>query len=198
VKDSTTNIDEIRERAHGHWPSIFDALGIEVGTGKHRPCPVCGGRDRFRFDDKSGSGSWYCNVCDPHAGDGFALVMNVRGCSFPEVLRLVAGVFCVAQSSHVPRLRSTLKPFPRDLRATAFQFELAAVDLRLRAERIIEAGKYVTIAVLTDEELDLALAYVTRAYADVKRAELFERVAVTLRQREYNERTHRERQERVA
>jgi DNA-binding CsgD family transcriptional regulator len=86
----------IRESARGCWRSmIYPALGIEVGNGKHVPCPHCGGKDRFRCDDKDGSGSWYCNQCDPHAGDGFALIMKVRGCDFPTALDLVAGVLHV-------------------------------------------------------------------------------------------------------
>ena len=54
------------------------------------PCPTCGGKDRFRFDDEDGRGTWFCNQCTPQAGDGFALVQNVRGCDFPEAMRLVA------------------------------------------------------------------------------------------------------------
>ena len=26
--------------------------------GKHGPCPMCGSSDRYRFDDKGGSGSY--------------------------------------------------------------------------------------------------------------------------------------------
>ena len=51
------------------------ALGIEIGTGKHTSCPACGGKDRFRFDDKQGDGTFYCNQCG--AGNGFQLIMNV-------------------------------------------------------------------------------------------------------------------------
>ncbi|MDI5829610.1 hypothetical protein MJN51_36035, partial [Salmonella enterica subsp. enterica serovar Kentucky] len=34
---------------------------------RHAPCPACGGKDRFRFDD-NGRGSFICNQCG--AGDG--------------------------------------------------------------------------------------------------------------------------------
>ena len=57
---------------------------------QHGPCPACGGTDRFRFDDLEGRGTWYCNQCEPHAGDSFALIQNVKGCRFPEVLALIA------------------------------------------------------------------------------------------------------------
>ena len=43
-------INEITTQAVGKWQSIFSSLGIDVGNGKHCPCPVCGGKDRFRFE----------------------------------------------------------------------------------------------------------------------------------------------------
>jgi putative DNA primase/helicase len=43
---------------------------------KHGPCPHCGGRDRFRFDDKDGSGSYFCNQCGP--GVGIVLVRKLN------------------------------------------------------------------------------------------------------------------------
>ncbi len=88
----------IREHARGEWHDILSRLGIRVSTNpkQHGPCPTCGGKDRFRFDDKEGRGTWYCNQCKPHSGDGLRLVMNVRGCSFPQALELVAGVLGLA------------------------------------------------------------------------------------------------------
>mgnify|MGYP001374685442 CR=1 FL=1 len=97
---ATVDAETIREAARGRWRSmIYPALGIDVGNGKHVPCPHCGGKDRFRCDDKDGVGSWYCNQCDPHAGDGFALVMKLRGCDFPEALQLVADVLGLSPPS---------------------------------------------------------------------------------------------------
>jgi phage/plasmid primase-like uncharacterized protein len=42
-----------KERAHGRWREILPALGIDGRflTGKNCPCPMCGGRDRFRLID---------------------------------------------------------------------------------------------------------------------------------------------------
>lgn len=75
------NANVIREAARGRWrDTIYQVLGIVVRPdGRHGPCPACGGRDRFRCDDRNGSGSWYCNQCDPHAGDGFALIKKSPG-----------------------------------------------------------------------------------------------------------------------
>jgi putative DNA primase/helicase len=79
---SRLNSDEIRAQAHGRWRSILLHLAIDVPPTpkKHGPCPACGGKDRFRFDDKDGRGTWFCNQCRPQAGDGFALMRSVKGC----------------------------------------------------------------------------------------------------------------------
>jgi putative DNA primase/helicase len=67
------------DRATGRWREILPRLGIETKylTKKHGPCPLCGGRDRFRFDDKDGSGSYYCNQCG--AGSGIILIKKKHG-----------------------------------------------------------------------------------------------------------------------
>jgi putative DNA primase/helicase len=43
---------------------------------------MCGGKDRFRFDDKEGHGTWICTHCG--AGDGFSLLMKVMGIDFKK------------------------------------------------------------------------------------------------------------------
>ncbi len=67
------------KNAQGKWPHILSTLGINVPDtpNKHGPCPVCEGTDRFRFDDKEGKGTWFCNQCTPQSGDGLNLVCNV-------------------------------------------------------------------------------------------------------------------------
>jgi putative DNA primase/helicase len=67
------------ERANGRWQSILSALGIDPKflTGKNGPCPLCGGRDRWRFDNKRGDGTWICTHCG--AGQGIKLAMLFTG-----------------------------------------------------------------------------------------------------------------------
>lgn len=79
----------IKERARGRWHGILPALGIDAKllTGKHGPCPQCGGKDRFRWDDKDGTGSWICSQCG--AGDGVSLVMKVNGIEFKEAVKRI-------------------------------------------------------------------------------------------------------------
>ena len=71
-------------QAQGKWHDILCRLGVDSKylTGKHTPCPVCGGKDRFRFDDKHGKGGWICSACG--AGDGFSLVSRIRKLTLAE------------------------------------------------------------------------------------------------------------------
>ena len=72
----------VREAAAGKWPGILAGMGLSdrALSGKHGPCPMCGGKDRFRFDDKEGRGTWFCSQCG--AGDGVKLAMLVTGQDF--------------------------------------------------------------------------------------------------------------------
>jgi putative DNA primase/helicase len=67
------------ERARGRWREILPALGIsrQFLVNKHGPCPLCGGKDRYRFDDKEGAGTFYCNQCG--AGSGIILLRKKFG-----------------------------------------------------------------------------------------------------------------------
>lgn len=76
------NVTETVKQACGHWPRILPALGVKVIKNRHQACPVCGGSDRFHFDDKEGRGTWFCNQCG--AGDGLKLVEKVFGVSAAE------------------------------------------------------------------------------------------------------------------
>ncbi|MGR7527619.1 primase-helicase zinc-binding domain-containing protein [Klebsiella aerogenes] len=84
------NVTETVKQACGHWPRILPALGMKVIKNRHQACPVCGGSDRFRFDDKEGRGTWFCNQCG--AGDGLKLVEKVFGVSASEAAGKVNAV----------------------------------------------------------------------------------------------------------
>lgn len=69
-------------KADGLWQMILPNFGIgqEFLKNRHGPCPGCGGKDRFRFDDKQGTGSWYCGGGgNPSYGDGYGLLSHVHG-----------------------------------------------------------------------------------------------------------------------
>ena len=84
------NVTDTVKQACGHWPRILPALGVKVIKNRHQSCPVCGGSDRFRFDDKEGRGTWFCNQCG--AGDGLKLVEKVFGVSASEAAGKVNAV----------------------------------------------------------------------------------------------------------
>ncbi len=103
------NVDVITEQAKGRWPFIFESLGLLLRTdGHHGPCPICGGKDRFRFDDRGGRGTWFCNQCSPQSGDGFALVMKRQDWSFLRTAKEVAAVLDVGVNSAAPESRPAL------------------------------------------------------------------------------------------
>ncbi len=77
--------EPLSARAIGRWPAILPQLGIAPTylTGKHTACPICrDGKDRFRFDDRDGRGTFICSVCG--AGDGIKLVMAANGIEFRQ------------------------------------------------------------------------------------------------------------------
>jgi len=82
-------MQHIHDLAVGRWRSILPALGVstEYLTGKHTACPCCGGKDRFRFDDKAGKGTYFCNGCG--AGTGVDLVMKVANVNFVGAVKLI-------------------------------------------------------------------------------------------------------------
>ncbi|MBJ9113314.1 toprim domain-containing protein [Citrobacter sp. FDAARGOS_156] len=84
------NVTDTIKQACGHWPRILPALGVKVIKNRHQACPVCGGSDRFRFDDKEGRGTWFCNQCG--AGDGLKLVEKVFGVTSSEAAGKVNAV----------------------------------------------------------------------------------------------------------
>lgn len=88
-RGSFRKMPELRDQAKGRWRSILPLLGVPTLflDGKQRPCPICGGKDRARFDDKEGYGTWICNNCG--AGDGVKLAMLVNGMGFQDVAEKV-------------------------------------------------------------------------------------------------------------
>lgn len=67
---------DTRNDAHGKWRGILQSLGFtdKELSGNHGPCPICEGKDRFRFTDYKGGGEYFCSGCG--AGAGFDLIMQ--------------------------------------------------------------------------------------------------------------------------
>lgn len=80
------------DKARGRWAGILPALGIPESfvNGKHQPCPLCGGKDRARFTNLDGNGTYYCGQCGP--GNGFQLLMKFNNWDFKEAAKRIDGV----------------------------------------------------------------------------------------------------------
>lgn len=69
--------DEVIPYMRGMWRDAFKSIcGLDDKTlsGKHGPCPVCGGKDRFRFSDnleEKGDGGAFCTQCGGDKGVGW-------------------------------------------------------------------------------------------------------------------------------
>lgn len=93
-------LDDVKAKAQGLWmDTIFPRFNIEVRFKKKTPCPACGGRDRFWYDDKNGNGDYFCQQCS--AGDGFSLIQKVTGLSFPESIAEVAAIVGLDATSNI-------------------------------------------------------------------------------------------------
>ncbi|HHQ4309240.1 TPA: primase-helicase zinc-binding domain-containing protein, partial [Serratia fonticola] len=93
------NVSHTSRAATGQWPVLLPALGIHITAGgRAQPCPVCGGKDRFRFDNQQGRGTWFCNQCG--GGDGLSLVEKALAVTTKEAASKVAGV--LGNTSHAP------------------------------------------------------------------------------------------------
>lgn len=80
--------DDVMKMTQGRWRDILSSNGIsEASTsGKHSPCPLCEGTDRFRWISSEGKGRWICNQCRPgRGGDGMDLLMEYTGKTFKEL-----------------------------------------------------------------------------------------------------------------
>jgi len=76
--------DDVRNAARNAWVGVLAGHAgarSELLVNKHGPCPGCGGRDRFRFDDQDGNGTFICSQGSGSnlAGDGIELYAHIRG-----------------------------------------------------------------------------------------------------------------------
>lgn len=99
------------DHARGQWASILPAMGIQAEylTNRHGPCPGCGGRDRYRYDDKGGRGSFVCGQGgDTLTGDGFDLLQHVHGWTRQEAFKAVSEYLGLASS--LPPRKAVQRP----------------------------------------------------------------------------------------
>lgn len=83
----------VRELARGKWHGLLLQFGLPayVLNGKAQACPLCrDGKDRFRWDDKDGNGTYFCSQCG--SGDGFMLAEKFTSMDFSSIAKRIEEV----------------------------------------------------------------------------------------------------------
>lgn len=91
--------DDVTTRVNGRWPSVLKELGIDEKflRNQHGSCPLCGGTDRYRFDDIDGRGTYFCQGCG--AGNGWTLVQKYFGVNFAKAAEMIVPLVGLLSSS---------------------------------------------------------------------------------------------------
>ena len=106
-------MDSIYDIAEGRWEEILMSLGglsSKQLTNEHQPCPCCGGKDRYRFDNSKNQGTWFCNKCGGKSGtggggNGLSLLMRLRNWDFKEAVSQIERHLGVAKQIPKPPLK---------------------------------------------------------------------------------------------
>ncbi|MDM5138012.1 hypothetical protein OB953_20780 [Aeromonas salmonicida] len=150
------NAAAVTAAAHGQWREILTANGIKLPEPKkHGPCPICGGKDRFRLEErkaeKAARGVWVCSHCDCKGGDGLSLYQQATGQSMSEAIRSLAsylglsGSMSAADHARIEKQRQkAAKDAEQQRQKEARQREAAAALANLMADEalIIDAAEH--------------------------------------------------------
>lgn len=110
-------IAELLRIARGRWRGILHAVGIPaecLDGSKGRPCPKCGGRDRYcPMRDLADRGAVLCRHCfnastDPRAGDGLASLRWWLGIDTVHAIRWLRAWLGIDDARHLSRVIATL------------------------------------------------------------------------------------------
>src|SRR5262249_25779904 len=134
-----SRLEGVRERSHDNWVAR---------------CPA--------HDDK------FPSLSIREGDDGRVLVHCFAGCTVDEItgalgLR-ISDLF--ADAGMKEDTRRPLREARPDRGALAFRYEMAALDRRLRAEKILDAATGLDISTMNDDEVNQGLSHVGQAYAD--------------------------------
>ena len=143
-KRTPLDFEAIRAAAVGNYVSIiFPAAGISFSkpAHQHQACPMCGGSNRFRCDDKRGEGTWICSQCG--AGNGFMLVEQYTGLDVYETNKLIAGAIGLDATSEVADEQRTQWQSQQVAREAVEKSEKrqARIDAASRAQSIWDNSK---------------------------------------------------------
>jgi putative DNA primase/helicase len=113
MNNNNTNYDisKIKDASNGNWHSILTSFGVNIDSRKkHQPCPICGGEDRFRFDNQRGDGTWYCSQGESthagkrSAGDGFSLLNDYNNGDLQKTIKQLGDYLGLAGESYRPKV----------------------------------------------------------------------------------------------
>jgi putative DNA primase/helicase len=123
------------------WIALLQKYGVPATslTGKGASCPVCGGHDRFTYDNKRGRGDWVCRKCNnghEKAGDGFELICKSANITFRELMVELEGGTLAEARQHAHRIPNAPSP------STARKADPAWAQKRLDSmwERAVTVG----------------------------------------------------------
>lgn len=108
---------DVTEEVRGKWFKVLKEVGIpeQYLNGKNGPCPLCGGKDRYRFTDYKNDGLYICRGCGN--GDGWKLIQKYFDINFATACKQVKSILGITKGSlvdnpkfnPVPALRSVAK-----------------------------------------------------------------------------------------
>ena len=101
--------------AAGQWPRLLIELAglkTEQLQNRHQPCPACGGSDRYRWDNDSGAGGWFCNQCGGKerrggGGNGMDLLLRLTGWEYATAVRRIEAHLALPPAAIQPAVRRT-------------------------------------------------------------------------------------------
>lgn len=125
------------EVAKGKWRGILIELGVpeQSLSRKHGPCPLCGGKDRFRYDNKDGAGTYICNQCG--AGNGMQLAIAFTKKPFNIVAKEIDAM--LGNGAYKP---DAVKPDLSEQQRAAALREVAALTVKIKPGDL--ADRYLT------------------------------------------------------
>jgi hypothetical protein len=142
------DVADVRAAAKDGWFATLGKCGVDTSllTGRHTKCPGCGGKNRFRYDDKEGNGTFLCSqgTGEILSGDGLTLLAHALGITWAEAIQKTGDIVCpdkvrVGQRGQVSQgeageKRQWLPPVPEKPVTGANKFDLATLRKAVRAD----------------------------------------------------------------
>lgn len=92
---------DVTKEVTGKWHTTLIAMGMpeECLNGKNQPCPMCGGKDRFRFTDYENAGLYICTGCGN--GNGWNLAQKYFDINFATAAKQIKSILGLTKGGMV-------------------------------------------------------------------------------------------------